>query len=101
MSMHVVVGSGPLASATALRLRRRRPGPRGLGIPSWPIRASGLLVPNLRALGEVACQLARPFVVNSTACQDLSGATPTPMDQALPATLTRWHDQGRATARKE
>jgi nucleoside-diphosphate-sugar epimerase len=77
------------------------PAPTLRAIPPWLIRAGGLLVPSLRELGEVAYQFAQPFVVDSAAYQHLFGATPTPMDQALTATLTWWHDQGRATARKE
>jgi nucleoside-diphosphate-sugar epimerase len=77
------------------------PDPALREIPPWLIRASGLLVPSLRELGEVAYQFTRPFAVDSTAYQDLFGAAPTPMDQALSATLTWWHEQGRAAARKE
>jgi nucleoside-diphosphate-sugar epimerase len=70
-------------------------------IPWWLIRSGGLLVPDLRELREVAYQFTRPFVVDSAAYQDLFGAAPTGMDQALSATLRWWHDRGRATARKE
>ncbi len=77
------------------------PAPTLRAIPPWLIRASGLLVPYLREFGEVAYQFTQPFVVDSAVYQDLFGATPTPMDRALAATVTWWHDQGRAAARKD
>jgi len=81
-----------LAAAPPPRLRPVRP---------WLVRAGGLLVPYLREFPEVAYQFTRPFVMDSAAFQDTFGAGPTPADQALSATLTWWHDQGRAAARKE
>jgi hypothetical protein len=66
------------------------------------MRAVGLAVPYLREFREVAYQFTQPFAVDSTAYQDTFDAVPTPMDQALSATLTWWRDQGRpAAARKE
>jgi nucleoside-diphosphate-sugar epimerase len=81
-----------LAGAPPPRLRPVRP---------WLIRAGGLLVPYLREFPEVAYQFTQPFVVDSAAFQATFGARPTPADQALSATLTWWHDLGRAAARKE
>ncbi|HEX9359765.1 MAG TPA: NAD-dependent epimerase/dehydratase family protein [Streptosporangiaceae bacterium] len=77
------------------------PAPKLRPIPWWLIRAGGLAVPDLREFGEVAYQFTQPFAVDSTAYQDTFGAAPTPMNQALSATLTWWRDQGRAAARKE
>jgi nucleoside-diphosphate-sugar epimerase len=78
-----------LAGAPPPRLRPVRP---------WLIRAGGLLVPGLREFAEVAYQFTQPFVVDSAAYQATFGARPTPVDQSLSATLTWWHDQGRAAA---
>jgi len=61
---------------------------------AWSSRTCG-------SSGEVGYQFTQPFVVDSAAYQDAFGAAPTPMGQALPATLTWWRDQGRAAARKE
>ena len=79
-----------IAAAPAPTLRVIRP---------WLIRAGGLVVPYLREFGEVAYQFTRPFVVDSAAFQATFDAAPTPMDQALDATLTWWRDQGRDAAR--
>ncbi len=69
--------------------------PRGRCAPlAWSSRTCG-------SSGEVGYQFTQPFVVDSAAYQDAFGAAPTPMGQALPATLTWWRDQGRAAARKE
>jgi nucleoside-diphosphate-sugar epimerase len=81
-----------LAGAPPPRLRPVRP---------WLIGAGGLLVPYLREFAEVAYQFTQPFVVDSAAYQSTFGAGPTPVDQALSATLTWWHHQSRAAARKE
>ncbi len=74
------------------------PPPRLRTVPPWVIRAGGLAVPYLREFGEVAYQFTRPFVADSTAFQTTFGASPTPMDQALSATVTWWREQGRAAA---
>jgi nucleoside-diphosphate-sugar epimerase len=76
------------------------PAPRLRPVPSWQVRALGLVVPNLRELGEVGYQFTQPFIVDSAAYQDTFGTTPTPTDQALSATLTWWHDHGRAAAER-
>ena len=78
-----------LAGAPPPTLRPVRP---------WLIRAGGLLVPYLREFPEVTYQFTQPFVVDSAAYQDTFGAGTTPVDQALSATLTWWHDQGRVAA---
>jgi len=75
------------------------PAPELRVIRPWVIRAAGLAVPYLREFGEVAYQFTRPFVVDSAAFQATFGAVPTPVDQALSATLTWWRDQGRDAAR--
>ena len=76
--------------------RRRRPKLRP--VPSWLIRAPGMAIPYLREFGEVAYQFTAPFEVDSAAFQATFGAAPTPIDEALAATVSWWRDQGRAAA---
>ncbi len=63
--------------------------------------APGVLVPFPRESAEVSCQFTRPFAVGSAAFQATFGALPVPVGQALTATVTWWHDQGRTAADKE
>jgi nucleoside-diphosphate-sugar epimerase len=63
------------------------PPPRLRPVPPWLIRAAGVAVPYLREFGEVAYQFTAPFEVDSTAFQSAFGAGPTPMDEALAATV--------------
>ncbi len=120
MTMHVIIGAGPVGSATAARLAgqgekvrvltRSGAGPHAAGVKNiavdatdtelrpWLIRAGGLIVPYLREFGEVAYQFTGPFVVDSAAFQATFNAAPIPVDEALDATLTWWRDQGRDAA---
>ena len=85
---------------TALARLAGVPAPRLRPVPPWQMRAIGLVVPYLREFREVAYQFTQPFAVDSAAYQDTFDVAPTPMDQALSATLTWWRDQDRATARR-
>lgn len=50
----------------------------------------------VRQLPEVAYQLQRPFVLDSTAAQTVFGATPTPWQQVLTATVEHYRQQNQA-----
>jgi nucleoside-diphosphate-sugar epimerase len=63
------------------------PAPQVRGIPNWAIRAVGVASPMLRELREVAYQFERPFVLDSSAATETFGLEPTPMSEALSATL--------------
>ena len=105
--MHVVVGAGPVGSATARllagqgqRVRLITPGSRndrrrtgGHRQPLWvrrcrrsddrgdaALRLAGLFGPDAR---ETQHQWQRPFVVDSTAATVAFGIKPTPTDDAL------------------
>jgi nucleoside-diphosphate-sugar epimerase len=77
------------------------PAPRLRVVPGWQIRLLGTFMPLLRELGEVAYQFTSPFVMDSSAFQATFGAAPTPMDQALSATIAWWRGTDRASAGKE
>ncbi|MGA9762883.1 MAG: NAD-dependent epimerase/dehydratase family protein [Gaiellaceae bacterium] len=79
LSQHEVVAA--LASVTGL------PAPDVRGIPNWTIRALGIVSPMMRELNEVAYQLERPFVLDSSAATRTFGLEPTPMREAIRATL--------------
>lgn len=74
------------------------PEPRLQTLPGWALGALGLFVPFLRELEEVRYQFERPFVVDSTDYQTTFGVAPTPMHDALAATVAWWQDQRRVAA---
>ena len=82
---------------TALARELGAPAPRLTVTPAWAVRAAGLIVPVLRELEEVRYQFDRPFVTDSSACQETFGIKPTPIATALAATAAWWHSQGHAT----
>lgn len=51
--------------------------------PSMLMRAMGLFNPLIRELPEVAYQLQAPFVLDSSAAQQMFGLAPTPWDEVL------------------
>jgi nucleoside-diphosphate-sugar epimerase len=65
------------------------PAPQVRGIPSWVMRVAGFVSPLVRELREVAYQFERPFVLDSSAVTETFGLKPTPMDEALAATLAK------------
>ncbi len=67
------------------------PVPLVRGIPGWIVGVGGLVSPLLRELREVLYQFERPFVLDSSAISETFGLQPTPMHEALSATLEWWH----------
>ncbi|WP_113702613.1 NAD-dependent epimerase/dehydratase family protein [Nonomuraea lactucae] len=64
-----------------------RPAPRMVRLP-WPlVRAAGLFSPLIGELAHVRYQFVAPYVLDSSAFQETFGVRPTPMDEALRATL--------------
>jgi nucleoside-diphosphate-sugar epimerase len=64
-----------------------RPAPRMVQLP-WPlVRAAGLFTPMLGELRHVRYQFVAPYVLDSSAFQRTFGVEPTPIEQALKATL--------------
>ncbi|MEV0192278.1 NAD-dependent epimerase/dehydratase family protein [Kitasatospora purpeofusca] len=59
-------------------------------IPWWPLHLAGLVNPLLGELREVQYQFDRPFVVDSQAYTTAFGEVPTPIDEALGATVAWW-----------
>lgn len=64
-----------------------RPAPRMRTLP-WPlVQAMGLVSPMIRELKHVRYQFVAPYELDSSAFQRTFGVAPTPMDEALKATL--------------
>ncbi|MFD8320085.1 NAD-dependent epimerase/dehydratase family protein [Kitasatospora purpeofusca] len=59
-------------------------------IPWWPLHLAGLVNPMLGELREVRYQFDRPFVIDSHAYTATFGESPTPIDEALGATVAWW-----------
>jgi nucleoside-diphosphate-sugar epimerase len=73
--------------AAALAHQAGVPAPDVRSIPNLVIRAMGMVSPTMRELKEVAYQFERPFVLDSSAASEVFGLEPTPMSEALSATL--------------
>lgn len=67
-------------------------------LPGWAFRALGTVVPFLRELEEVRYQFERPFVLDSSSFESTFAASPTPMAEALAATVAWWLEQQRIAA---
>lgn len=62
-------------------------------VPGAMLFAAGFFSPMVRELGEVRYQFDRPFVMDSTAATQTFGITPTPLDEALSATVAWYRDR--------
>lgn len=67
--------------------------PRLTGMPGWLVRALGVLMPSMRELAELSYQFDRPFVMDSSASEQVLGLTPTPLDSAVDATVRWWKSE--------
>ncbi len=74
------------------------PAPKVASIPRWVLLAGGVFSPLLRELDEVFYQFDRPFVMDSSAFSTTFGQTPTPMEDALAATVDWWRHRTQAAA---
>lgn len=66
------------------------PVPRMSAIPTWLLKAIGVLHPGTRELAETAYMFERPFVLDSSASQARLGLTPTPLATGLRETVAWW-----------
>jgi nucleoside-diphosphate-sugar epimerase len=72
------------------------PMPKVTTVPGVVLRALGLVNPVIRELPEVAYQLERPFLMDSSAAQRELGLEPTPADAVLRAILAPYAGQRQA-----
>jgi nucleoside-diphosphate-sugar epimerase len=59
-------------------------------IPNWVLRFGGLFSPTIREIREVLYQFDRPFILDSALFSSTFGLDPTPLPEALTATLCWW-----------
>ncbi len=64
--------------------------PRLTGTPGWLLRPLGVLMPSMRELAELSYQFDRPFVMDSSASEQVLGLAPTPLDSAVAETVRWW-----------
>ncbi|MEG9248208.1 hypothetical protein V6S67_08935 [Arthrobacter sp. Soc17.1.1.1] len=64
--------------------------PRLTGTPGRVVRALGVVMPSMREIGELAYQFDRPFVMDSTASEQLLGLSPTSLVTAAGETVRWW-----------
>lgn len=70
------------------------PVPKMSAVPSWAVRAIGVVSGEMRELAETSYMFTRPFVLDSSRSEELLGLSPTPLDVGIKATTEWW----RATA---
>ncbi|MFI9504178.1 NAD-dependent epimerase/dehydratase family protein [Nocardia sp. NPDC052566] len=70
-----------------------RPAPKVLAAPVLMMRLMGLTNELMRELAEIGYQVDRPFVLDSTATEHRLGLRPTPLDEAVAATVAWWKTQ--------
>jgi nucleoside-diphosphate-sugar epimerase len=63
------------------------PMPKVTRVPDWLLWTAGVFVPGIREFREVAYQFREPFVLDSSLATRTFGLEPTPMDEALRATI--------------
>ncbi|MCG5211952.1 NAD-dependent epimerase/dehydratase family protein [Streptosporangium soli] len=66
------------------------PSPKVGSTPQWLVDALGRMSPMLGEIKHIRYQFDRPFVMDSTAFQTTFGMSPTPVDEALAATIGWW-----------
>lgn len=69
------------------------PAPTVSAVASWVVTAAGIFSPPMRELSEMLYQFKRPFIMDSTASQELLNLSPTPLDLAATATVKWWRNQ--------
>jgi len=74
------------------------PVPKVAAMPHALLRAAGVVWPLARELEEVRYQHVRPFVLDSSAFTATFGVAPTPMREALAATVAWWQEEAEAVA---
>lgn len=62
-------------------------------IPSWVVRAGGVVSRDMRELAEMLYQFTDPFVMDSTATENTLGLAPTPLPDAAAETVRWWRDR--------
>ncbi len=66
------------------------PAPKVAAIPGWTLRAAGIFSADMRELAELLYQFQAPFIMDSTASEELLGLAPTPLEAAARETVQWW-----------
>jgi nucleoside-diphosphate-sugar epimerase len=93
---HVPTDSPRTAAEMAARVCELAgvPNPGVTAMPRWLVRALGAFMPVLGEIEHVRYQFENPFVLDSSDFQDTFGVKPTPVDEALAATIAWWRSRG-------
>lgn len=86
----------PVSVREAVRLlscAAELPTPPVRRLPWSAVGVAGIFTPDLRGVRELAYQFDRPFVVDSREFQSVFGTSPTPMPEAMRATIAWWRDR--------
>ncbi|WP_159620429.1 NAD-dependent epimerase/dehydratase family protein [Arthrobacter zhaoguopingii] len=67
--------------------------PRLTGTPGWLVRRLGVFMPSMRELAELSYQFDRPFVMDSSASEQVLGIAPTPLQGAVAETVRWWRGE--------
>ncbi|ALE06746.1 epimerase [Arthrobacter sp. ERGS1:01] len=80
--------------ATAFATAAGLSAPKVSAIPGWVIKGLGIALPDMRELAETLYQFQAPFILDSTASEQLLGLAPTPLPTAAGQTVQWWRSQG-------
>lgn len=80
--------------ATAFARAAGLPAPAVGTIPSWLLRAGGVVNRDMKELAEMLYQFTAPFVMDSTRTEQVLDLSPTPLDEAAAATVAWWRARG-------
>jgi nucleoside-diphosphate-sugar epimerase len=93
------IPTGPAVSAQDFGARLAAlagaPAPRISKVPCTMMYLAGLVSPTMRELRETNHQWDRPFVLDSSDFETTFGVAPTPLDDALRATIAEARDESR------
>ena len=91
------IPTGPALSARDFGVRMAAlagaPAPRISKIPRPVVSAVGLVAPMVRELRETDHQWDRPFILDSSDFEKTFDVSPTPLDDALKATIAHWRNR--------
>lgn len=64
-------------------------------IPAWVLRATGIVLADMRELAETSYMFTRPFVLDSSASEARLDLSPTPVEIGTKATIEWWRTHGK------
>jgi nucleoside-diphosphate-sugar epimerase len=70
------------------------PVPRMSALPTWALKAFGVVARSMKELAETGYMFDRPFVLDSSASEARLGLSPTPLEIGLKESVAWWRENG-------